>query len=63
MITDCFDCIGNCYLIHWMKMYLSTGTTVVEPPIIIKPGMLSSPADLVGLSLLTAFVVEVTSSK
>jgi len=46
-----------------MKMYLSTSTTVVEPPIIIKPGMLSSPADLVGLSLLTAFVVEVTGSK
>jgi len=36
-------------------MYLSTGSTVVEPPIIIKPGMLSSPTDLVGLSLLTAF--------
>jgi len=38
-----------------MKVYLSTGTTIVEPPIVIKPGMSSSPTDLVGLSLLTAF--------
>jgi len=36
-------------------MYLSTGSTIVEPPIIIKPGMSSSPTDVVGLSLLTAF--------
>jgi hypothetical protein len=36
-------------------MYLSTGTTIVEPPLIIKQGMSSSPTGLVGLSLLTAF--------
>jgi hypothetical protein len=41
-----------------MKMYLSTGTTIVEPPVLVKPGMSSSPTDLVGLSLLTAFSVS-----
>jgi hypothetical protein len=38
-----------------MKMHLSTGTTIVEPRVIIKPGMSSSTTDMVGLSLLTAF--------
>jgi len=38
-----------------LKMYLSTGTQIVEHPFIIKPGMLSSPTNVVALSLLIAF--------
>jgi hypothetical protein len=36
-------------------MYLSAGTQIVEHPFIIKQGMLSSPTNFVGLSLLIAF--------
>jgi hypothetical protein len=38
-----------------LKMHLSAGTPIVENPFIIKPGMLSSPTNFVGLSLLIAF--------
>ena len=38
-----------------LKMYLSTGIQIVEYPFIIKPGMLWSPTNFVGRSLLIAF--------
>jgi len=53
-ITDCFYCIGKCRCDR-LKVYLSTATTTVEHPLLIKPGKSTSPTDLVGLSLLTAF--------